>query len=339
MKIIHLYIYNMSYVICILFPFLTISQNYQRVDSVEDLFAMFYNVENLFDTINSANTQDHEFLPNSEKKWNTYRYNYKLNQLEKVFASIVEEHNNNNIPDIIGLCEVENKVVIKDLLRTPIFTNHNYTIIHQESPDGRGIDCALLVDNQFEILEYDFIVIDNPDANRPTRDIVYAKLKLKENLINIFVNHWPSRWGGQEETNQKRVFAANVLRDYINLNTSKDEYTLIMGDFNDYPSNESLEKVLVKDDLLNLMSTDLILGQGSYNYKGSWNWLDQIIISKNFTNSNMRLLSGGAFQKDFMLYTNKQGEVYPSRSFGGNTWYGGFSDHLPVYCRIGIISY
>ena len=132
---------------------------------------------------------------------------------------------------------------------------------------------------------------------------------------------------------------AKVLRDYINLNTSEDEYTLIMGDFNDYPSNESLAKVLVKDDLINLMATDLVLGQGSYNYRGSWNWLDQIIISKNFINSNMRLLYGGAFQKDFMLYTNQKGEVYPSRSFGGDNWYGGFSDHLPVYCRIGFVSY
>ena len=87
------------------------------------------------------------------------------------------------------------------------------------------------------------------------------------------------------------------------------------------------------------MSTDLVFGQGSYNYKGDWNWLDQIIVSKNFTNSNMQLLSVGAFQKDFMLYTNEKGEVYPSRSFGGKKWFGGFSDHLPVFCRIGFLSH
>ena len=327
-------------IVIIFSPLLIFSQTKDANVANEAFFVMFYNVENLFDTIKSPNTQDGEFLPHSSKKWNTDRYNYKLNQLEKVFTSIVEDENNNKLPDVIGLCEVENKFVIEDLLNTPIFHNHNYTIIHQESPDSRGIDCALLVDNQFQIQESDFILIENPDANRSTRDIVYAKLLLNtDEVINIFVNHWPSRWGGQEETNHKRVFVAQVLRDYIDLHTSKDEYTLIMGDFNDYPSNESLANVLVKDDFFNLMATDSVIGKGSYNYRGSWNWLDQVIFSKNFTNSNMRLISGGAFQKDFMIYTNDRGETSPSRSFGGNNWYGGFSDHLPVYCRIGFISH
>ena len=326
-------------IILLLFPLLVVSQAEIKSVLDENIFAMFYNVENLFDTINSTNTNDSEFLPESEKKWNTYKYNYKLNQLAKVFSSIIQDENNDKMLDIIGLCEVENKLVIDDLLKKPIFSNHNYTIIHQESPDSRGIDCALLFNNQFQLLQHDFILVDNPDANRSTRDIVYAKLKFKNKVINVFVNHWPSRWGGQEATNHKRVFVAQVLKDYISLNTSEDEYTLIMGDFNDYPSNESLSKVLVKDDFINLMSTDLVFGQGSYNYKGDWNWLDQIIFSKNFTTSNMRLLSGGAFQKDFMLYTNEKGEVYPSRSFGGKKWFGGFSDHLPVYCRIGFLSH
>ncbi len=328
-----------KFLILLLFPLLVVSQSEKKSISDENIFAVFYNVENLFDTINSTNTNDSEFLPDSEKKWNTYRYNYKLNQLAKVFSSIIRDENNDKMLDIIGLCEVENKLVIDDLLKKPIFSNHNYTIIHQESPDSRGIDCALLFNNQFQLLQHDFIRVDNPDANRSTRDIVYAKLKFKNEVINVFVNHWPSRWGGQEETNHKRVFVAKVLKDYINLNTSEDEYTLIMGDFNDYPSNESLSDVLVKDDFINLMSTDLVFGQGSYNYRGDWNWLDQIIVSKNFTNSNMQLLSGGAFQKDFMLYTNEKGEVYPSRSFGGKKWFRGFSDHLPVYCRIGFVSH
>ena len=327
------------FLILLLFPFLVIAQTDKKSVSDENIFVMFYNVENLFDTINSVTTSDSEFLPDGKKQWNTYRYNYKLNQLAKVFSSIMQDENNDKMLDIIGLCEVENKLVIDDLLQKPIFNNHNYTIIHQDSPDGRGIDCALLFDNKFQLLKHDFIRIDNPDSNRSTRDIVYAKLKFKNEVINIFVNHWPSRWGGQEETNHKRVFVAKVLKDYINLNTSEDEYTLIMGDFNDYPSNESLSEVLVNNDLINLMSTDLVFGSGSYNYRGNWNWLDQIIVSKSFMNSNMQLLYGGAFQKDFMLYANKKGEIYPSRSFGGNNWYGGFSDHLPIYCRIGFVSY
>lgn len=322
----------------LLFPLLVVSQTDKNNVSHQELFMVFYNVENLFDTIDSPKTNDSEFLPNSKKKWNTYRYNYKLSQLERVFTSLVKNQNNNKMPDIIGLCEVENRIVIEDLLKSSAFTNQNYQIVHQDSPDSRGIDCALLLNNKFKLLKTDFIFIENPANNRPTRDIVYARVQFEDKIINIFVNHWPSRWGGQAETNHKRVFAAKVLKEYINLNTSEDEYTLIMGDFNDYPSNESVARFLVKDNLLNLMATDFVSGKGSYNYKGNWNWLDQIIISKNFRNSEIKLLSAGSFQKDFMLYKNKKGEVYPSRSFGGSTWYGGFSDHLPIYFKSAFIS-
>ena len=330
------------FLILLLFPFLVIAQTDKKSVSDENIFVMFYNVENLFDTINSVTTSDSEFLPDGKKQWNTYRYNYKLNQLAKVFSSIMQDENNDKMLDIIGLCEVENKLVIDDLLQKPIFNNHNYTIIHQDSPDGRGIDCALLFDNKFQLLKHDFIRIDNPDSNRSTRDIVYAKLKFKNEIINVFVNHWPSRWGGQKESNYKRVFAANTLRNYININVSKGDYTLIMGDFNDYPNNESLSEILIKDDLANLMSTDSVLGKGSYNYKGSWNWLDQIILSNNFKSTNFEILSAGSFQKDFMMYESKniklKSRVFPSRTFGGNFWYGGFSDHLPIYLRFKIVN-
>tara|TARA_Y100001978_G_scaffold43082_1_gene38397 strand:- start:15113 stop:16117 length:1005 start_codon:yes stop_codon:yes gene_type:complete len=313
------------------FPLLVTAQTSKESVSDEDVFAMFYNVENLFDTINNPNTSDDEFLPKSEKKWNTFKYFNKINQLARVFSSIIKEKNSNKMPDIIGLCEVENKQVIDDLLKTPTFSNHNYKIVHKNSPDGRGIDCALLYNDQIQLLSYDFIFVNNPKAKRATRDIVYAKLKLSDKIINVFVNHWPSRWGGQVESNYKRVFAAKTLRNFININVYEDDYTLIMGDFNDYPKNESLSEILIKDDFVNLMSTDSVLGKGSYNYKSSWNWLDQIIISKNFFKPNVKVKSVGSFQKEYMLYTDKKGQSKPSRTFGGNNWYGGFSDHLPVY--------
>ena len=130
-------------------------------------------------------------------------------------------------------------------------------------------------------------------------------------------------------SNHKRVFVAKVLRKYIDNNTSESDFNLIMGDFNDYPTNESLAEVLVKDDLVNLMSKSNVSGRGSYNYRGNWDWLDQIIVSQY----DFKLISFGAFEEDFMMYTNKKGEVYPNRSFGGNNWYAGFSDHLPVFLR------
>ena len=310
--------------IFLLLPFFVLSQSDDK-----ELFSVFYNVENLFDTIDNPNTRDNEFLPKSEKKWDTYRYNYKLNQLDKVFSEIIKKENENRLPDIIGLCEVENKLVIDDLLKTETFKNHTYKIIHKQSPDGRGIDCALLVDEKFEVLNSDFIKINNPIESRATRDIVFGKLKFKNQIINVFVNHWPSRWGGQEASNHKRVFVAEVLRKYIDNNTLESDFNLIMGDFNDYPTNESLAEVLVKDDLVNLMSKSNVSGRGSYNYRGNWDWLDQIIVSQD----DFKLISFGAFEEDFMMYTNKKGEVYPNRFFGGNNWYAGFSDHLPVFLR------
>ena len=316
-------------------PCFCFSQNNNSDNNSDELFLMFYNVENLFDTLDSPNTKDEEFLPLSEKKWGSYRYNYKLKQLEKVFNKIIDKENEKNLPDIIGLCEVENKLVIEDLLKTDVFKNQNYSIIHKQSPDGRGIDCALLVNSKFEVLQNDFIQINNPKESRTTREIVYSKLKFKNQIINVFVNHWPSRWGGQEASNHKRVFVAKVLRKYIDENTSQNDLNLIMGDFNDYPSNESLDEILVKDDLLNLMSSSQVTGIGSYNYRGNWDWLDQIIISKEI--SSFKLIKFGAFEEDFMMYTNKKGEVYPSRSFGGNNWYGGYSDHLPVFLKMGFL--
>ena len=313
-------------------PYFCFSQNNNSHNISDELFLMFYNVENLFDTLDSPNTKDEEFLPSSEKKWGSYRYNYKIQQLEKVFNKIIEKENEKNLPDIIGLCEVENKLVIEDLLKTDVFKNHNYSIIHKQSPDGRGIDCALLVNSKFEVLQNDFIQINNPKESRTTREIVYSSLKFKNQIINVFVNHWPSRWGGQEASNHKRVFVAKVLRKYIDENTSQNDLNLIMGDFNDCPSNESLDEILVKDDLINLMSSSQVSGIGSYNYRGNWDWLDQIIISKEI--SSFKLIKFGAFEEDFMMYTNKKGEVYPSKSFGGNNWYGGYSDHLPVFLKM-----
>lgn len=306
-------------------------------NSEENLFAVFYNVENLFDTIDNPNTNDQAFLPNGSKKYDTYKYNHKIRQLARVFSNIKKDKNNNLLPDIIGLCEVENEEVVMDLLLDTVFKNHNYSIVHKNGPDKRGIDCALLYNKKFELIKKNFIQINNPDVENPTRDIIHAKFKYKNYILNIFINHWPSRWGGQEASNYKRVFVANVLKDYIKNNISLDEYTLIMGDFNDYPSNESLEKVLVKDNLFNLMNSELISGLGSYNYKGTWNWLDQIILSNNFIYDDLRVLSGGSYEKDFIFYVTTKGKKYPSRSFAGDTWYGGFSDHLPIYCRFGFI--
>ena len=324
-----------KFLLLILLPFFGISQNDIKSNTNNDeFFTVFYNVENFFDTINCPITNDDEFLPTSEKKWNSEKYLHKIRQLEKVLLGLSAEENNDFLPDLIGLCEVENEIVVNDLLSNTSLKNNNYNLVHEDSPDGRGIDCALLFSKKFKLIDSDFIEVKLPNSSRPTRDILYAKLAMGNRVYNIFVNHWSSRWGGQEETNFKRVFAANVLRNYIDKNLSDDQAIIIMGDFNDYPNNESLSEILVKNDLVNLMNSKDVIGFGSYNYRGNWNWLDQIIISKNLFNSDLQAIKSGAFQKEYMMYTNKKGEQYPSRTYGGSNWYGGFSDHLPIFLRI-----
>ena len=310
-----------------------------------EIFAMFYNVENLFDTIDDKSKNDNEFLPNSKKKWNSEKYFHKLNQLEKVFSSI----NNKKIPNIIGLCEVENKLVIDDLLKQPFFKNHSFQILHQESPDNRGIDCAILFDAKFELIKSDFIEIKIPESSRPTRDIVYVELKVNNTeSLHLFVNHWPSRWGGTEKTEHKRIYTANVLKKYIEKNIGKNGNILLMGDFNDYPSNKSITENLEKTKKVkftNLMSFLEGKNNGSYNYKGEWGFLDHIIISSNLLEKSgcrkiankLKVTKYGVFKEDWMLYEGKK----PNRTYGGlnkktglYNWYGGFSDHLPIYCVI-----
>lgn len=324
MKLVFLQKNNMRlFLLIILFPIFSHSQNEREI------FTMFYNVENLFDTINNPNKEDDEFLPNGRKEWNTKKYYQKIHQLAKVFENI----NQGNKLNLIALSEVENQYVIQDLLKTDFLKNNKYTIIHKNSPDNRGIDCAILIDETFELLEEDFISIKIPNG-RPTRDIVYAKLGLGGEIIHVFINHWPSRWGGQEKTEPRRLLAAKTLRNYIEKNIPQKENILIMGDFNDYPSNKSVQDILVQKDFINLMSTKKLKDLGSYNYKGEWNFIDHIITSRNFLNvrNNLRITDYNVFKEDWLLYYNEgDGQYYPNRTFG-KSWYGGFSDHLAIFC-------
>ena len=297
-----------------------------------EIYSIFYNVENLFDTIDNPKTNDNEFLPISKKKWNTERYVNKLEKLSKVFASSFE----GKIPHIIGLCEVENSLVVEDLLNQDFFQNHNYFLIHKQSPDFRGIDCALLVDtNKMSLISYDFIEVLIPGSNRPTRDIVYAKVMIDSEYFNIFVNHWPSRYGGVEKSEHKRIAAAVSLRNYIDKNIDSDEKIIIMGDLNDYPKNKSIKDFLVLEDLFNLMINSK--EKGSYNYKGFWGFIDHIIISKNllFNDNNDKkgycVFDFGVISEKWMLFSDSKGNQKPNRTYLGSKWVGGISDHLPVY--------
>ncbi len=300
----------------------------------------FYNLENLFDTINDPAIADEEFLPDSDKKYNSKIYNEKLEHLAKVIAEFK--------PEILGVCEVENKQVLLDLCAT---LNKNYDlqygVAHHDSPDKRGIDVAFIYQiNTFKIARwasYPVIITNEPDFK--TRDIMCLTASLGNDSFYFFANHWPSRSGGQAESEYKRIAAAQALKQGVEVTQKRnpDARIIIMGDFNDEPFNTSIIDFLKADTVLsnetNLFNTSYHLvkkGEGSYNYRGKWNVLDQIIVSQNLVNGNAvdgEIIPAEAqiVKKDFMLYQTKDGDKIPSRSYGGSNYYGGYSDHLPTF--------
>ena len=300
----------------------------------------FYNVENLFDTVDDPDKDDDEFLPSAEREWTDERYADKVVKLSTVISQLGP-----SLPTIVGLCEVENKEVIEDLANANALKNGDYAVVHYESGDERGIDVGLLYrQKQFKVIYSKPIFVPLPETERPTRDILYVKGKVtKGPELHIFVNHWPSRWGGQEQSEFKRLSAAKTLKAAIDSIMGSDPKALIlcMGDFNDYPSNKSITEVLKADSLnteskmVNLMHGLQIKERGSYNYKGEWDFLDQIIVSRSLTDYELPDIvtaSTKPFFFDEMLYTNKEyGDIKTNRTYGGTKYFGGYSDHLPVY--------
>ncbi len=305
----------------------------------------FYNVENLFDTLDTEGKNDEEYLPTSEKEWGTERYGIKMDNLSKVVNTMME----GSTPVFLGVCEVENEAVVVDLASR---LNGLNKVAHVESPDKRGIDNALIYNsNFFKVSSVEGLTVPFEGEDYFTRDILHVQGKLcgMKNPVHIFVNHWPSRRGGQEESNFRRVKAASVLDAKLDEIQSSDEdpIFIIMGDFNDEPENESLADILgampvSKPDnyypsaRINLSANRDSETEGSHNYKGDWGQLDQIIVSGNLLIDKAPLTvkdhDAHNFKQEWMLYFPKNSdEGVPSRSYGGPNWYGGYSDHLPVY--------
>jgi predicted extracellular nuclease len=297
----------------------------------------FYNVENLFDTIDDPIKDDDEFLPTSEKNWNHSRYTDKLDKIAEVVSGI----DSTSFPVLIGLCEVENIQVLEDLVKNPELKSGKYFPVLIEGQDQRGIDVALLVSKKkFKVISSNSYTIDLGEDNRPTRDILHVRGKIKGGpTLNVFINHWPSRYGGAEKSEPKRIAAAQVLKSKTDsiANLYPNEGIICMGDFNDYPENKSLSEVLISDGsvLTNLMDGLKDSKRGSYNYRGNWGFLDQIIVSNNLVDVNLPMIvksSTAPFFTDSMLYVHPEyGDLKPSRTYGGPNYYGGYSDHLPVY--------
>jgi predicted extracellular nuclease len=311
------------------------------------LTVVFYNVENLFDTINNPATSDEEFLPKSPKQWDINRYRKKISDLASVLASV----NERELPALIGLAEIENKNVLQDLVATQKLRKVKYGIVHFESKDERGIDVALLYNTEeIELLDSKPVSVSFPnDIQDVTRDILYAKCRIKgDRILHVFVNHWPSRSPSQEESEIKRVMAAVTLRKEVDniLNSDNGAAILILGDFNDEPTNKSLLQILnatnkLKNqnyrDLYNLMyDPHNMKGEGSITYKDEWQMFDQIIVSVPLLQKGNGYYTlpgeGKVFRNNQVLVKDPvSGSQVINRTYSGDKYAGGVSDHLPVY--------
>jgi endonuclease/exonuclease/phosphatase family metal-dependent hydrolase len=246
------------------------------------------------------------------------------------------------MPEVIGVCEAENRSVLEDLAGQ--LEGGDYEIVHYNSPDGRGIDVALLYrGDALDTLATRSIEVPVAlTGGRPGRDILYvAGLSPGGDTLHLFVNHWKSRWGGKEETEPARVATALVLKSHVSAILKKNPAAkvIIMGDFNDSPMDKSIDQSLgakapdktKEGKLINIMRPLAEKGLGSHAYKGEWNMLDQIIVSGGLYQNLGDSARAGVFKAEWMLYTNSDGGQAPSRTYGGTHYFGGYSDHLPVY--------
>jgi predicted extracellular nuclease len=295
---------------------------------------MFYNVENLFDTLDAPGKWDEEFSPDSAKQWNTERYYDKLSKLSRVVRSAT--------PDlgILALCEVENYEVVWDLAKA-IDSTASLKVVHEESPDFRGIDNALVYDpDEFRYFWHQAVPVTFADTGYTTRDILAVGLEMKNgDSLFVFVNHWPSRRGGMKKSAPRRARAAEVLRNLMDSigEALPASHLIAVGDFNDYPPDSSVSSVLGAGKGMkyqNLSAPIHAAGLGSYCYRGEWGVLDQVIIDSKSQVNNL-FDTSYIFKENFMLYySERDKDSLPSRSYGGPKYYGGCSDHLPSVTRI-----
>ncbi|TRW22874.1 endonuclease/exonuclease/phosphatase family protein [Flavobacterium zepuense] len=323
----------------------------------------FYNVENLYDTINDTKVNDEEFTPNGKQYWTAAKYQKKLANLAHVIAGIGSGDNPNNSPVIIGLAEVENRGVLEDLIKQQLLIEKDYGIVHFDSPDRRGSDVALLYQKKlFKPISYknvglyktttavaeeetDETTEDKPDTYKGrlfTRDQLLVTGMLDGEEVSFIVNHWPSRSGGEKKSSPGREAAAVLNRKIIDSLYYINPLAKIvnMGDFNDGPYNNTLKKTLgtkgYKDDvkpggLFNPMEKMSKEGDGTLAYYDSWDIFDQIIISQPLLGkdySSYHYWKAGIYNPVFIKQGSGKYSEYPLRTANGEV---GFSDHFPVY--------
>jgi len=315
---------------------------------VEKKVVGFYNLENLFDTIDDPDIRDEEFTPQSEKLWDVNRYQRKLQNMASVIAGIgaAEEV---GAPAIMGLCEMENIQVLKDLVSTDRLKTFNYKIIHEDSPDRRGIDVALIYrPESFKPEDYRAVplYIEGEDGSRIfTRDQLVVSGDLNGEKLHFIVNHWPSRYGGRERSIPLRNAAGKLTRSLVD-SIRKENYDakiVVMGDLNDDPVDESVKKYLMagvtlqgvgSDSLFNATAPLFFNGRGTLCYRDYWNLFDQIVVTPNLmkeSSGKFHITKTEIYDKQYLRQQEGDYSGYPFRTFVGDWYHGGYSDHFASY--------
>jgi hypothetical protein len=312
----------------------------------------FYNLENLFDTIDTPDVLDEEFTPEGPDKWNGARYREKINNMALAISRIGEDDGWKGGPAILGVSEIENRSVLEDLVSHPLLKDSNYQIVHYDSPDLRGVDVALLYRPRFFSVTASaspsLELYDENGARIYTRDQLVVSGVFDNEPMSFIVCHWPSRSGGEVTSRPRRIAAATLSRRLVDslLTINENAKVFVMGDLNDDPTDESLRKYLrasgdpdrlKNGEMFNAMFPLFRKGIGSLYYRDGINLFDQIIMTPSLVGkdfSSYKFLYARVFNAPFLVQKDGQYKGYPLRSFVGTVWQGGFSDHFPVYVMI-----
>ncbi|WP_329905404.1 endonuclease/exonuclease/phosphatase family protein [Porphyromonas pogonae] len=336
----------------LLFLFVITSLQAQDKAKYAKVTVAFYNLENLFDTIDGPN-KDEEFLPNGANAWTEERYREKLHHM----ASVISQIGSDKGPDIIGVCEIENIKVLEDLIAQPELKGYGYSIVHYDSPDARGIDCALLYKvSVFKLLSSKAHAVNIPgEPNVKTRDVLEASGTILGDKFHFLVAHWPSRAGGEQISLNRRMAAARVMKSVSDsvVNHDASAKVILMGDFNDDPVSPSIKRGLqTKDTPENLAALDLFnpmtslyrKGIGTLAYRDVWNLFDNLVVNGNLIGSDYTTFKvlqdkksgeyAHVFNSEFLRQQRGHFKGYPFRTFAGGQYQGGYSDHFPVYLYI-----
>ncbi len=314
----------------------------------EQIVIGFYNLENLYDTIDNPMVNDDEFIPTGAKRYNGNIYRDKLYKLATVLSDLGKTYSSKGA-SIIGVAEIENDTVLLDLTHHFLLYRNNWKFIHYDSRDARGVDVAMYYNPKDFFPQYaktiEVMLPGKSKESSTTRDILYVKGKLLGEWVHVLVNHWPSRRGGEERSAPARASAANECRKLMDSIQQIDRAAkiVLMGDLNDNPSDKSIRKTLNAVGKINSIQEHQLYnpwesfyknGMGTLANRDVWGLFDQILLSASFVDSSKTRLhfkEAHIYSKPFMTEPEGKFRGYPMRTWDGNTYRGGFSDHFPTY--------